>query len=54
MMQSISGLIFDAVKDYDYPVGFNFPAGHVDNNFPIIIGANVTLRVTKNSTELIF
>jgi len=54
MMQSISGLIFDAVKDYDYPVGFNFPAGHVDSNFPIIIGANVTLRVTKNSTELIF
>jgi len=54
MMQSISGLIFDAVKDYDYPVGFNFPAGHVDNNFPIIIGANVTLRVTKNGTELIF
>ena len=54
MMQSISGLILDAVKDYEYPVGFNFPAGHVDYNLPIILGANVTLRITKNSTELIF
>jgi len=54
MMQSISGLILDAVKDYDYPVSFNFPAGHVDYNLPIITGANVTLQVTKNSTELIF
>ena len=54
MMQSIEELIFDAVKEYDYPVCFNFPAGHVDYNLPIITGTNVTLTVTDIKTELVF
>ena len=54
MMQSIEELIFNAVKEYDYPVCFNFPAGHVDYNLPIITGANVTLTVTDIKTELVF
>jgi len=53
-MQSIEELIFNAVKEYDYPVCFNFPAGHVDYNLPIITGANVTLTVTDIKTELVF
>jgi muramoyltetrapeptide carboxypeptidase len=54
MMQSVEELIFDAVKEYDYPVCFNFPAGHVDYNLPIITGANVTLTVTDIKTEVVF
>ena len=54
MMQDVSEIILNAVRQYDYPVCFNFPAGHVDNNMPIIIGAKVTLNVTTEGTELLF
>lgn len=47
MMQSISEIIFDAVSDYQFPVCFGFPAGHVDYNLPLILGENLTLSVTK-------
>jgi muramoyltetrapeptide carboxypeptidase len=41
--------IFDVVKDYDYPVAFNFPAGHQPDNRAIIFGKKAS--VTINSTE---
>jgi len=54
MMQTIQEIILNAVKEYDYPVCFNFPTGHVDYNLPIISGSKVSLLVTKDRTELIF
>lgn len=44
----VYGVIRDAVKDYDIPVCFNFPAGHVDNNQPLKMGANYKLEVLKD------
>ena len=35
----------DLVKEYDYPVCFNFPVGHVTHNLPLINGAKVELVV---------
>lgn len=39
---SMGGTVYDtirhAVDEYDYPVYFNFPAGHVDNHFPLVFG----------------
>ena len=26
------------IKEYDYPVCFNFPVGHVKNNWPMLGG----------------
>ena len=54
MMQSVHEIIQDAVQKYDYPVCFNFPAGHIDNNLPIIIGAQTELVVTKERTTVLF
>jgi len=54
MMQTISEIILDAVKDYNYPVCFDFPAGHVDYNLPLMLGANIHLEVTKESAQLIY
>ena len=54
MMQSMQELILSAVNEYDYPVCFNFPAGHVDYNLPFILGAKINLQITKDKTELIF
>ena len=44
----------DLVKEYDYPVCFNFPVGHVTHNLPLINGAKVELVVRKKNVELKF
>lgn len=44
----------DLVKEYDYPVCFNFPVGHVTHNLPLINGAKVELMVGKKNVELKF
>ena len=44
----------DLVQEYDYPVCFNFPVGHVTNNLPLINGAEVKFTVGKKSVELKF
>lgn len=48
----VYGVIRDAVKDYNIPVCFNFPAGHVDNNQPLKMGANYKQEVLKDKTIL--
>lgn len=45
-------IIRDAVEEYDFPVCYNFPAGHIENNYALILGAQVELEVGKN--EVIF
>lgn len=45
-------IIFDAVKDYDYPICFNFPAGHIEKNMALYLGKKVELRVAKTSVSL--
>ncbi len=45
-------IIFDAVKEYKYPVCFNFPAGHITNNSAIYLGKNAKLVVEKNKVSL--
>lgn len=47
-------MISDMVKEYDYPVCFGFPAGHVCNNYPLIEGAFVNYSVTNKSVMLNF
>jgi muramoyltetrapeptide carboxypeptidase len=41
-------IIRDAVDGYDFPVAFDFPAGHFPENYPLIIGRKVKLAIGKN------
>ncbi|MCK5170945.1 MAG: LD-carboxypeptidase [Bacteroidales bacterium] len=41
-------IIRDAVEEYDFPVCYNFPVGHIKNNYAMILGAQVKLEVGKN------
>jgi len=41
-------IIVDAVKEYTYPVCFNFPAGHINNNMAIKFGNKVNFAVSEN------
>ena len=50
--QSVEEIIMDKVKEYSYPVCFNFPAGHICDNHALIMGKNVTLDVTEQSVNL--
>lgn len=50
--KNAESIITDAVKDFDYPVYFNFPAGHQDMNNAIMLGEKATIEVA--GTELIF
>lgn len=38
-------LIFERVKKYDFPIVFGFPNGHIFDNRPLIIGADVKMKV---------
>ena len=48
----VYGVISEAVKDCNIPVCFNFPAGHVDFNEPLKMGAQYSLKVTNETTIL--
>ena len=54
MHQSIAEIISESVCDYDYPVCFNFPSGHVDYNLPLVLGQKVALNVTQEFSTLTF
>ncbi len=47
-------IIYEAVKEYNYPVCFGFPAGHIKDNCAMIIGRKAKLYVNKDNTELQF
>jgi len=52
MHKTIYESISDLVSEYDFPVCFNFPTGHVKKNFPLICGATMNLLVTEETVIL--
>ncbi len=51
---SAEEIILDAVKEYDYPVCFNFPAGHIERNLALYMGKNIKLEVNTQSVSVSF
>ena len=49
MGESIYETIKEAVADYDYPVLFNAPIGHVERNKPLWLGRTARMEVTDSS-----
>ncbi|MDB5125631.1 MAG: LD-carboxypeptidase [Mucilaginibacter sp.] len=43
--QTVPEIIMEAVKEYKYPVCFDFPAGHIPDNCSLVLGAPVNLSV---------
>ncbi|GAB3930884.1 S66 peptidase family protein [Mucilaginibacter myungsuensis] len=44
---TIADMVMEVVKDFDYPVCFDFPAGHIPNNHAIIFGRDMSLNVRE-------
>lgn len=50
--QSVEEIIRDMVKEFDYPVCFNFPVGHGGENYALKHGLAYTLTVGKDIVTL--
>jgi muramoyltetrapeptide carboxypeptidase len=45
-------IIRDIIKEYDYPVCFDFPVSHSDRNYALKIGVGYKLKVSKSKVLL--
>lgn len=51
---SIEQLILDALADYNFPIAFNMPAGHEDDNRAMFLGRTVQLTVGTEQSTVVF
>lgn len=52
MPGTIEQTIYEAVADYNYPVLFGMPAGHVERNLPLWLHRPVDLHITPDETRI--
>ncbi|MGB4774662.1 MAG: LD-carboxypeptidase [Daejeonella sp.] len=50
--QTFQEIINDHVKEYNYPVCYQFPAGHIADNHALVLGKKVNLSVDTNHVNL--
>ncbi|WP_281987882.1 S66 peptidase family protein [Aquimarina aggregata] len=46
------GIILDVVSDYNFPVVFNFPMGHIEDNRALMLGAEAFLEIKEDEVKL--
>ncbi len=49
---SIYEILRDIVKEYDYPVCYDFPVSHTDRNYALKIGVGYKLKVGKSKVTM--
>lgn len=49
---SVNNIVADLTRDYDYPVAYDIPVGHVTHNIPLVCGAACSLSVGESSVEI--
>ncbi|RVU01383.1 LD-carboxypeptidase [Mucilaginibacter limnophilus] len=50
--QTVPEIINEVVKNYNYPVCFDFPAGHIPNNCSLILGREAILNIDEQQVSL--
>lgn len=51
--RTVYEIVTEKIKEYDYPVCFDFPVGHQINNFALKCGAKHILNVDVNGSSLV-
>lgn len=51
MYTSLLKSIREVINEYDFPVCFNFPVGHVGLNFPLIMGHRAEIAIDDNQVN---
>ena len=47
-------IIREAVEEFDFPVCFDFPAGHVEGNMAMVLGRQVSFEVNADGSQLAY
>ncbi|MEP7142073.1 MAG: LD-carboxypeptidase [Ferruginibacter sp.] len=50
--KTIDEVIYDVVKEFDYPVCFNFPVSHGKENYALKVGVQYALTIEKKKARL--
>jgi muramoyltetrapeptide carboxypeptidase len=50
--KTVFEIIHDIIKEYDYPVCFDFPVSHSDSNYALKVGVGYKLKVGKSKVTL--
>lgn len=52
--KTLEEIVLESVEGTDFPVIFNFPAGHIDDNRALILGSYVDLKITNKKAKIGF
>ena len=52
--KTLQELVLEAVEGTDFPVIFDFPAGHIDDNRALILGSYIELKSAKKKSRISF
>jgi muramoyltetrapeptide carboxypeptidase len=52
--QTAEQIIMEHVNEFDFPVCFNFPAGHINDNRALIFGRKVNILVEEQNVSLTY
>lgn len=52
--QSAKEIIWETVKEYDYPVIFDFPSGHIEPNMALYLGRYIDLQAYNSELKISF
>ena len=52
--KTVKEIVLEAVSEYNYPVCFDFPAGHIQDNRALIMGRSVHMKVTDSEVSMKF
>ena len=49
---SVEEIVKSHTREYNYPICFDFPSGHIKNNHSIIFGLKTCLTIKSNNVIL--
>lgn len=50
--RSVEEIILEHTSQYNFPIFFGAPFGHIDDNYPLILGANISIECHENEIQL--
>ena len=50
--KSVEEIVLEHTAQYDFPIFFGAPFGHIDDNYPLILGANIEIKTLANNVEI--
>jgi len=52
--ESVADMVLNVTSEYNYPIAFDFPAGHLADNRALILGGEVRLSVAEKKVNLTY